>query len=198
MKITLVFISIAEVQFVSGPRLIPALACPATLDLNFPLSIALAMAFGPARRPAAAVRRHHPGYWCNMRASRLALSRLWTGIGVLMLVAVVVLSLADINQAVTLQGLGKLNHVAAYTALMYWWGMVQPRSRVAWGVGLMILGAGLELAQSMTPYRAMEWTDMAANLVGIALALLLLRTPAHRLLPIIDRKLGNGTDPGVF
>ncbi len=61
----------------------------------------------------------------------------------------------------------------------------------------MILGAGLELAQSMIPYRAMEWTDLAANLAGIALALLLLRTPASRLLPIIDRKLGNGTDPGV-
>ena len=33
------------------------------LNLSFPLSIAKAMAFGPALRPAAPVRCHHSGYW---------------------------------------------------------------------------------------------------------------------------------------
>jgi len=39
------------------------------LDLSFLQSIATAMAFSPARRPVASGRRHHPGYWCNMRAN---------------------------------------------------------------------------------------------------------------------------------
>ena len=39
----------------------------ARLGLSFPRPIAAAMGLCPALRPAAPVRCHHPGYWCNMQ-----------------------------------------------------------------------------------------------------------------------------------
>jgi VanZ family protein len=39
------------------------------------------------------------------------------------------------------------------------------------GLGLVVLGAGLELAQSVTPNRDGSITDAVANLVGVTIGL---------------------------
>ncbi len=49
---------------------IPALACPSPPGLGLPSTNSCAISFSPARRPAKAVLRQHPGYWRNLRARR--------------------------------------------------------------------------------------------------------------------------------
>ncbi len=59
---------------------------------------------------------------------------------------------------------------------------------------LPLLGLVLEWAQMLTAYRSMDWNDAAANLLGVALATLLLATPAKRLLARVDNHLADRFD----
>ncbi len=79
--------------------------------------------------------------------------RWWMALGCLMVAAVVALSLLSVSGPVTAPGFDKIYHAIAYGAMMFWWGMVQPRRRIAWGLALVALGIGLEFAQSLTGYR---------------------------------------------
>lgn len=124
----------------------------------------------------------------------LALPCLWRTVGVALIVAVVLGSLLNVTPAMPLDGGDKLHHLLAYGVLMAWWGMVQPRRRVAWAGGLLVLGGALEYAQSLTPSRSMEWQDAVANAIGVALALLLLRTPVSGWLARFDRYLADRFD----
>jgi len=60
-------------QIYSGDIVCPALylsrswLVQSRLDLSFHRPIATAIGLSPALCPAAPVRRHHPGYWWNMR-----------------------------------------------------------------------------------------------------------------------------------
>jgi VanZ family protein len=120
---------------------------------------------------------------------------LWEALGWLLLMAVVVLSLVQIDQPIEISGVDKFEHVLAYGVLMYWWGMVQPGRLLRWVMFLPVLGFGLELAQLRMPGRFMEWRDVLANLAGVVLAFMLLRTRARDLLAWTDRKLFDRTDP---
>lgn len=113
-----------------------------------------------------------------------------------MLLGVVVLSLVSVQQPLQVQHADKLEHLLAYGMLMYWWGMVQPPRRVRWATALALLGLALEWAQSLTPYRVLEWQDALANVAGVVLALGLLKTPAGGLLARVDLKFGNRLGPG--
>ena len=62
----------SSVPFFTVRRLSWRWLAHARLDLCFPQSVAKAMALSPAQRPVVPVRRHHSGYWCNMRASTAA------------------------------------------------------------------------------------------------------------------------------
>ena len=59
---------------------------------------------------------------------------------------------------------------------------------------MLALGGALEWAQSMTPYRHMDWADMAYNTVGVAAGLLLSFTPARHIVPWLDREISNRLD----
>lgn len=121
---------------------------------------------------------------------------LWTGFGIVMIFAVIALSLFRIDAPVQVRGLDKLHHLLVYGVMMYWWGMLQPRHRPLWAAAVVALGATLELAQSLTPYRTMDWRDMAFNVTGVILALGLLRTGAAGLLRWLDGQLRDRLDPG--
>lgn len=127
----------------------------------------------------------------------LRLARWWVALGLAMIVVVVAGSLLNISQPVQVKNIDKLHHLVAYGAMMYWWGMVQPRQRRWWLVGLVALGVALEYAQSLTPYRTLDYRDMAFNAAGVALALLALQTPAAGLLAWFDRQISNRLDPGA-
>ncbi len=65
----------------------------------------------------------------------------------------------------------KLNHVMAYAALALAGGLGFRglRSLLLIGIGLLILGAALEIAQAALPHRSASAYDVLANLIGISL-----------------------------
>lgn len=125
---------------------------------------------------------------------RLTAYRTWAGLGWVMLLSVIVLSLVRIEQPLQLEHADKFQHLLAYGCLMYWWGMVQPGKRRLWMIALPVLGLLLEWAQTLVAYRSLDWNDALANLLGVIGALVLLATPANRLLARVDRKLADRAD----
>jgi VanZ family protein len=67
----------------------------------------------------------------------------------------------------------KLQHLIAYSALAICGtvGFQGRRPRLFVGIGLMVLGCGLEVAQAFTPGRSPSVIDAVANIVGITLGL---------------------------
>ena len=65
----------------------------------------------------------------------------------------------------------KLNHALAYGVLAVVGGLGFKgwRSLLMMGIGLVVLGAGLELAQSVIPDRTGSVYDALANLVGVTI-----------------------------
>ena len=122
---------------------------------------------------------------------------LWMLIGFGLLATIIALSLLSVPGPPGPPGVDKLYHLLAYGALMGWWGMVLPRRRVAWAIGLLLMGGVLEWLQSLTGYRTLDRIDAVANAAGILLALLLLRTPLGELLAWLDRQLADRLDTGA-
>lgn len=126
----------------------------------------------------------------------LLLVRWWYGIGIAMIALVIAGSLTNITQPMPIKNADKLHHLLAYGLLMYWWGMVMPRRRWLWALGLVLLGISLEFAQSLSPYRTLDYRDMAFNTAGVTLAGLLLTGPAGDLLARLDQSLGDRFNSG--
>ena len=97
---------------------------------------------------------------------KLAISAFFIG-----LVAVIALSLLPQESLPEIDTWDKLNHAFAYGVLAVAGGLgfKGGRSLLMVGLGLVVLGAGLELAQSFTPNRDGSIYDAVANLVGVAI-----------------------------
>ncbi|MFZ9125149.1 MAG: hypothetical protein ACO22W_00980 [Steroidobacteraceae bacterium] len=69
----------------------------------------------------------------------------------------------------------KLNHAAAYAALMFWTvGMLRPAWYVVAWAGVVTLGGSVELVQALMGLgRHADWYDFFANLLGASLVLML-------------------------
>lgn len=130
-------------------------------------------------------------------ARPLRYRRLWAALGLVLVAGVVAISLLNVPSGPGGPGTDKIYHAIVYAALMGWWGMVQPTRRVAWAVGLAGLGLALEGVQSLTGYRTLDRWDAAANMIGVMLALALLRTPLAGLLAWVDRQLADRLDAGA-
>lgn len=125
---------------------------------------------------------------------QLHYGRWWAALGVAMILVVIAGSLLNFSQPVQVKNIDKFHHLVAYGAMMFWWGMVQPRGRWWWAAGLIGLGIALEFAQSLTPYRTLDYRDMAFNAAGVAMAMAALLTPASALLGWLDRQIRNRLD----
>lgn len=103
----------------------------------------------------------------------------WLTAGWVMVVLVVLASLTPIaGQRGMLPHLDKLEHALAYLVLMAWFGgLSRPRAHRWIALGLLALGAAVELAQGAGPWRRADWADLAADAAGIALGWLLARGP---------------------
>lgn len=90
-------------------------------------------------------------------------------------------------------------HGSTYFVLAFWFGQLYPGRgmQVAVGLAFVALGGLLEVMQAhLTPYRAFEWSDLAANAAGAGAAWLALRTPAARLLGGLDGCLARALPGG--
>lgn len=63
----------------------------------------------------------------------------------------------------------KLGHLLAYGLLMFWFCFLYRYryTRLAYGIGWVLLGIALEFAQGATGDRSFEIADMAANSLGV-------------------------------
>lgn len=118
----------------------------------------------------------------------LRLAALWYGLGLLLLIAVAVLSLMPLpNTGVN----DKLAHLVVYFIVAGWFGLLAGNRRVLWWTLAAVIAYGglIELLQAMTPYRRAEWADLLANSSGALAGICLNFTPLRRLLLLVDRGL---------
>lgn len=109
----------------------------------------------------------------------LRLPWLWLGLWALLVGAVVVLSLGSAPPGPDVPASDKWQHLVTYGLLAA--GAVQlfrgGRPLLLAGLGLVLMGGGLEVAQgTLTADRVMDWRDAVANTAGVGLGLLTART----------------------
>ena len=67
----------------------------------------------------------------------------------------------------------KAQHAAAFATLMLLGCLAYPDSKLALPLGLLTLGAGIEMAQALTGWRTGDFADWVADAVGVTLVWLL-------------------------
>ena len=118
--------------------------------------------------------------------------RLWHTLGWLLVGLVIFLSLAPKAPVVLeVPGSDKVNHVVAYLVMMLWFSQLhrEPRRQFWIGVGLIALGAGLELAQGLLMYRSADLLDGLANSCGVFAGRFLVETRLGSSLAFFDGQL---------
>lgn len=116
---------------------------------------------------------------------------LWAGLWSLAIAAVVVVSLAPPPPMPPVEGGDKIGHFLAYAALAA--GAVQLYARwpslLGAGIGLVLMGIGLEWAQgALTETRHMDRADALANTLGVIAGLATQLTPWRDLLLRLDKR----------
>ncbi len=110
---------------------------------------------------------------------------LWYWLGAFMTGIVVYLSLMPSPPQLDMTAGDKLQHLAAYSALGFWFAMLAQGNRRQLGLSvsaLIGLGIALEFIQGMTGYRTFDVGDMLANSLGVVTGSVLARTRLGRLL----------------
>jgi VanZ family protein len=110
-----------------------------------------------------------------MRKACLAAGWAWAA-------AIVWLSLTPAPPDLDIEHGDKLGHFAAYGLLMFWFSQLylQRKARIAYAMGFVAMGIGLEFMQGQLGYRTYEVFDMYANTLGVLLgwaAALIIRKP---------------------
>jgi len=86
----------------------------------------------------------------------------------------------------------KLEHVVTYGALMFWFCQLHAAGRVqiAFAIGFIALGIGLEFVQGALAYRSYEEADMLANSIGVVAGWAVARVTGSHVFARIERLLG--------
>lgn len=120
------------------------------------------------------------------------LLKLWWSLGVCLVALITALSLLPMGgPSLDIPSSDKINHAFAYVVMMLYFGQLvgDDLRRRLWVVALLIVyGAAIECLQSLTPARTAEWADLGADLVGIAIGWLLLRTVLGQTLVVIEER----------
>ncbi len=96
--------------------------------------------------------------------------KLLVTIGWMLVLAVIVLSLININAAMPdVKNGDKIGHFIAYFTLMIWFAWLYPKVwvRNLYAIGFIILGGLMEVLQSMTDYRMGDIEDFHVNTIGV-------------------------------
>jgi VanZ family protein len=116
--------------------------------------------------------------------------RLWLLLGMLLVIVVITASLLPSSVIEPVFGglSDKIEHAAAYGALMVWFGGLCRRGlHPGIGVALVVLGGVVELLQGLTPTRTPDVHDLVADAAGVALGLALSVTVLHGWCQRIER-----------
>jgi hypothetical protein len=119
--------------------------------------------------------------------------RLWILLGCAGSALIVYLSLTPsphhVSAAFAAAGGDKVEHVLAFLVPVLYFGQLHPSARArAWIAAAWIAaGIGLEVGQrSLGGYADLEYGDMVASAVGVAVGVALLRTPLGRMLARVE------------
>lgn len=125
-------------------------------------------------------------------SARLALRHAWLALGWAGVAAIVYLSLMPNPPELGVEQGDKLEHVAAYGCLMFWFAQVFVARSSRWTVALALvaLGVALEFAQRATGYRMFSVADMAADALGVLVGVWLAPPRTPSLLDLAQRWLG--------
>lgn len=111
---------------------------------------------------------------------------LWLIMGYALVVLIIYLSLTGSPPEVDfgLDFQDKLFHVLAYFAMMGWFSQIYhvQTQRVIIAIVFVLMGVLLEYVQSFNPARYYETDDMIANMLGVAIAVLLAKTTMFRFI----------------
>ena len=107
-----------------------------------------------------------------MPIQAVAVRRVWRAVGFGLVALVIWLSLTPQPIEIPVENGDKIGHLAAYATLMFWFAQLDARHRMrlAYAIGFVLLGVGLEFAQRLTDYRTFEVADMGADAVGVLFA----------------------------
>ncbi|MBT8141762.1 MAG: hypothetical protein HKN88_08875 [Gammaproteobacteria bacterium] len=98
----------------------------------------------------------------------------WIILGLLLTGTITYLSLIPLRTEVPFGLSDKVVHFVIYFTVTIWFvGIVQQRFFWLLGLVFFVFSYAIEVLQGMTTYRRFEWSDLLANGVGIAVALLL-------------------------
>lgn len=112
----------------------------------------------------------------------------WRLAGYVLVGVVVWLSLAPRPPALDVEHGDKLQHVAAYATLMWWFAQVHAgRARGGAALALVGLGIALEGAQGLTGYRSLDAIDMAANAAGVLVGMAVSPPRSPNVLRFLER-----------
>jgi VanZ family protein len=119
---------------------------------------------------------------------RLRYESLWKILGFGFVLLVVYLSLTPVPRDLQVGNVFNVGHLLAYLWLMIWFAQVYraARPRWLWAGAFCALGVALEFVQGMTAYRTFEYADMLLDALGVALGLVLARTPAQNALAKLE------------
>lgn len=95
--------------------------------------------------------------------------KIWRLAFVACALAVLVLALVPGEKTISGTGWDKTNHLLAFSVLALLGFQAYPGRSFLVIMGLLAYGGVIEILQSFTPDRAAEWTDLAADLVGLGL-----------------------------
>ncbi len=125
----------------------------------------------------------------TISTNRLKLHYVWFGAGYVLLVFVATVSLIPISNDGGVSD--KLMHLLTYLVLSSWFSLLvmQARSLLSVGIGLILFGILIEMFQAMTSYRSAEFADAVANSLGVLIGLVFHFTPLHRVLRWLDVRL---------
>jgi VanZ family protein len=118
--------------------------------------------------------------------------RLWHTLGWLLVALVVFLSVTPKAPLVLdVPGSDKVHHSLAYLVMMLWFSQLyrEPRQQFWIGVGLVALGAGLELVQALLVYRSADVLDGVANGCGVFAGRFVVETRLGNSLAFFDGQL---------
>ena len=117
--------------------------------------------------------------------------KLWLGIGYLLIILVIFLSLTSspVEIDTELPYLDKLFHALAYFSLTFWFMQIYHIKHhvIRWAIFFLSLGLLLEYLQSFDPERYSEVGDMVANTLGVMLGVGLSMTPLRYTLVKFER-----------
>jgi VanZ family protein len=122
----------------------------------------------------------------------LRFSRTWFAVGVLIAIAIAVVSLMPPSKLPDLRVSDKFEHALSYFLLAFWFAsVIVRRDYLVLVLSLLAFGGAIELVQDwMKLGRQADVLDLAADAVGIALGVALAATPLGRWAQWLERGWG--------